>query len=135
LIGHKITSVPGGSNYFAGGVIAYSNDLKEKLLGVDNILLERYGAVSSTVAKSMAAGIRSTTSADIGLSVTGIAGPSGGSQEKPVGTVFIGISTPDETIDIPCRFSGDRWQIQELTAATGLDLVRRLLQGKKLQKA
>jgi nicotinamide-nucleotide amidase len=135
LIGHKITSVPGSSNYFAGGVIAYSNDLKEKLLGVDNILLERYGAVSSTVAKSMAAGIRSTTSADIGLSVTGIAGPSGGSQEKPVGTVFIGISTPDETIDIPCRFSGDRWQIQELTAATGLDLVRRLLQGKKLQKA
>jgi nicotinamide-nucleotide amidase len=133
LIGCKITSVSGSSNYFAGGVIAYSNDLKERLLGVDSDLLTRHGAVSSAVAKAMAVGIRSKTSADIGLAVTGIAGPTGGTLGKPVGTVFIAFSTPDETIDIPCRFSGDRWQVQELTAVTSLDLIRRLLLGRKLQ--
>jgi nicotinamide-nucleotide amidase len=134
LIGHKITSVPGSSNYFAGGVIVYSNDLKEKLLGVDAGMLVRHGAVSSTVAKAMAVGIRSKTTSDIGLSVTGIAGPTGGTLKKPVGSVFIGLSTPDKTIVIPCRFPGDRWQVQELAAVTSLDLVRRLLLGKKLQK-
>ncbi len=132
LIGHKITSVPGSSNYFAGGVIAYSNDLKESLLGVEPSLLEEHGAVSSAVAKAMADGIRHKTAADIGLSVTGIAGPTGGTPDKPVGTVFIGLSTPDETIGIPCRFPGDRWQVQELTAVKSLDLVRRLLLGIKL---
>jgi nicotinamide-nucleotide amidase len=132
LLGHKITSVPGSSNYFKGGVIAYSNELKEKFLGVDTALLAEYGAVSSAVAKAMAHGIRTKTSADIGLSVTGIAGPTGATLDKPVGTVFIGLSTADITIDIPCRFSGDRWQVQELTAVTALDLVRRLLLGKKL---
>ena len=125
LIGHKITSVSGSSNYFAGGVIAYSNDLKEKLLGVGPGILAEYGAVSSETAKAMAFGIRTKTSADIGLSVTGIAGPTGGTPEKPVGTVFIALSTPDETIDFAYRFSGDRWQVQEITAVTALDLIRR----------
>ena len=133
LIGHKITTVPGSSNYFAGGVIAYSNALKEKLLGLDSSLLEEHGAVSSAVAKAMADGIRHKTGADIGVSVTGIAGPTGGTEEKPVGTVFIGLSTPDETVAIPCRFPGDRWQVQELTAVKSLDLIRRLLLGIKLQ--
>lgn len=129
LIGHKITSVPGSSNYYAGGVIAYSNDLKEKLLGVAADLLIDYGAVSPEVAKAMAEGIRAGTSADIGLSVTGIAGPTGGSAAKPVGTVFIGLATAAETKVIPCRFSGDRWQVQEATAVKSLDLVRRLISG------
>ena len=133
LIGHKITTVPGSSNYFAGGAIAYSNDLKEKLLGLDPALLEEHGAVSSQVARAMADGIRTKTGADIGVAVTGIAGPTGGTPEKPVGTVFIGLSTPDETIDIPCRFRGNRWQVQELTAVKSLDLVRRLLLGIKLE--
>ena len=132
LIGHKITSVPGSSNYFSGGVIAYSNALKEKLLGVDPELLARHGAVSSAVAKAMAAGIRSRTNADIGLSVTGIAGPTGGTPEKPVGTVFIGLATTETAIDMHCLFVGDRWQIQELTAVKSLDLVRRLLLGIKI---
>jgi nicotinamide-nucleotide amidase len=132
LIGHKITSVPGSSNYFSGGVIAYSNALKKKLLGVDPELLARYGAVSSPVAKAMAAGIRSRTNADIGLSVTGIAGPTGGTPEKPVGTVFIGLATTETVIDIHSLFVGDRWQIQELTAVKSLDLLRRLLLGKKI---
>jgi nicotinamide-nucleotide amidase len=133
LIGHKITTVPGSSNYFAGGVIAYSNDLKEKLLGVDPSLLASHGAVSSAVAKAMADGIKHKTAADIGLSVTGIAGPTGGTSEKPVGTVFVGLSTPGETVGIPCSFSGDRWQIQELTAVKSLDLIRCFLLGKQLQ--
>ena len=133
LIGHKITTVPGSSHYFAGGVIAYSNDLKEKLLGLDPALLASHGAVSSAVAKAMAACIRHKTAADIGVAVTGIAGPTGGTPEKPVGTIFIGLSTPDETVDIPCRFSGDRWQVQELAAVKSLDLLRRLLLGIKLQ--
>jgi nicotinamide-nucleotide amidase len=133
LIGHKITSVAGSSNYFAGGVIAYSNDVKEKLLGVNPETIAGHGAVSSAVAKAMADGIRAKTGADIGLSVTGIAGPTGGTPEKPVGTVFIGLSTLKETLGLHCRFSGDRWQVQELTAVTGLDLLRRLLLGKKIQ--
>ncbi|MDX1775877.1 MAG: CinA family nicotinamide mononucleotide deamidase-related protein, partial [Desulfobulbales bacterium] len=127
LIGHKITAVPGSSNYFAGGVIAYSNDLKEKFLGIDPELISVEGAVSSAVAIKMADNIRAMTAAEVGLSVTGIAGPSGGTREKPVGTVFIGLSTTDKTIAVPCRFAGKRWQVQELTAVTALDLVRRLL--------
>jgi nicotinamide-nucleotide amidase len=133
LIGHKITSVPGSSNYYSGGVIAYSNALKEKFLGVEPDLLARHGAVSSAVARAMASGIRSKTNADIGMSVTGIAGPTGGSPERPVGTVFIGLATTGATIDIHCLFAGDRWQIQELTAVKSLDLVRRVLLGKKLK--
>jgi nicotinamide-nucleotide amidase len=133
LIAHKITTVPGSSNYFVGGLVAYSNQLKEKLLGLDPTLLAGHGAVSSAVARVMADSIRHKTAADIGVAVTGIAGPTGGTPEKPVGTVFIGLSTPDETVDIPCRFPGDRLQVQELTAVKSLDLVRRLLLGKKLQ--
>ncbi len=133
LIAHKITTVPGSSNYFVGGLVAYSNQLKEKLLGLDPSLLASHGAVSSAVARAMADSIRYKTAADIGVAVTGIAGPTGGTPEKPVGTVFIGLSTPDETVDIPCRFPGDRWQVQELTAVKSLDLIRRLLLGMKLQ--
>lgn len=135
LIGHKITSVSGSSNYYAGGVIAYSNDLKEKFLDVNPALLADYGAVSSLVAKAMASGIRSKTSADIGLSVTGIAGPTGGTEEKPVGTVFIGLATPTETVDYSFLFHGDRWQVQEITAVTALDLIRRCLLGMTIQSS
>jgi nicotinamide-nucleotide amidase len=133
LIAHKITSIPGSSDYFAGGVVAYSNELKEKLLGVDPALIKTHGAVSSETARAMAEGIRHKTAADIGVSVTGIAGPTGSTPEKPVGTVFISLATPDQTVVIPCRFSGDRWQIQELTAVKSLDLVRRLLLGLKVE--
>lgn len=133
LIAHKITGVPGSSDYFAGGVVAYSNDLKEQFLGVKHSLLAEYGAVSSQAARAMADGIRTRTGADISVSVTGIAGPTGGTAEKPVGTVFFGLSTVHETIAIPCRFSGSRWQIQELTAVTALDYVRRLLLNKTLK--
>lgn len=133
LIAHKITSVPGSSNYFTGGIVAYSNEFKEKFLGVDPSILAAHGAVSSAVARAMADGARHNTGSDIGLAVTGIAGPTGATPEKPVGTVFIGLSTPGETVDVHCHFQGDRWQVQELTAVKALDLVRRLLLGKPLQ--
>ena len=127
LISHKITSVPGSSDYFAGGVVAYSNELKERFLDVDPALLAEHGAVSRQVARAMAEGIRARTGADIGISVTGIAGPSGGTKEKPVGTVYVGFSLPGETTDMLYRFSGSRWQVQEMTAVTALDYLRRLL--------
>lgn len=130
LIGRNITSVPGSSAYFAGGVIVYSNELKEKILRVDPALLARHGAVSPEVAETMADNIRAISGADIGLAITGIAGPTGGTPEKPVGTVFIGFSTQNDTVVTPCRFAGDRWQIQELAGVTALDLTRRFLLDK-----
>ena len=127
LISHAITRVSGSSNYFAGGVVAYSNDLKEGLLGVRHETLMQYGAVSEQVAREMAAGIRHKTGADIGVSVTGIAGPTGGTEEKPVGTVYFGLATPTETKVFVYHFKGDRWKIQHQTSHTALDLVRRAL--------
>lgn len=95
LIGHRLTNVPGASRVFLGGVVAYSNDLKMNLLHVQTETLARFGAVSEHTAAEMAQGIRRISGAQYGLSVTGIAGPTGGSPQKPVGTVFIGISTPE----------------------------------------
>lgn len=95
LIGHRLTNVPGASRVFLGGVVAYSNDLKMNFLHVQPETLTKFGAVSEPTAAEMALGIRSATGAHYGLSVTGIAGPTGGSPQKPVGTVFIGISTPE----------------------------------------
>ncbi len=92
LIGHRLTNVPGSSEYFLGGVIAYSYDAKEHLLGVRHNTLYDYGAVSAETAQEMARGVRRALSADIGLSVTGIAGPGGGTVEKPVGLVYIALS-------------------------------------------
>ncbi len=127
LISSKITKVSGSSDWFEGGVIAYSNQLKIKLLQVESDLLEEHGAVSPQVARAMAAGVARQTGSDIGLSVTGIAGPAGGTDDKPVGTAYIGLSLEKNLTDHLFHFSGDRLQIQELTALTALDLVRRAL--------
>lgn len=132
LMAHKITSVPGSSGYFAGGVVAYSNALKECFLDVSPETLMEHGAVSAPTAIAMARGVRSRTGADIGISVTGIAGPTGGTAAKPVGTVFIGLADDDETYDFQFLFPGDRWQIQEMTAQTALNLVRLHLLNKPL---
>jgi nicotinamide-nucleotide amidase len=127
LISQKLTNIAGSSAYFLGGVIAYSNELKIKFLDVPEDLLQQHGAVSREVAEAMAAGIRSRTGAEIGLAVTGIAGPDGGTEEKPVGTVFIGIATSEGNWATRFQFSGDRQQIREMTAQTGLDLIRKYL--------
>jgi nicotinamide-nucleotide amidase len=127
LISHKITTIPGSSDYFLGGVTAYSNSMKTRYLHVEQILIQANGAVSAEVAKAMAEGIRIETGADIGLSVTGIAGPDGGTPEKPVGTVYFGFVTSEYSRTLRFTFSGSREQIQEITAFTGLNLIRRYL--------
>ena len=127
LIGSKITRVPGSSGWFAGGVISYSNHLKEVLLNVDHELLINYGAVSGPVARAMAARLADRVGTKISLSVTGIAGPDGGTEEKPVGTVYIGLFFNNQVKDTLYHFSGDRKEIQEMTAQTALDTVRRAL--------
>ncbi len=132
LICHLITTVPGSSTYFLGGVISYANSMKTTYLGVREATLYNHGAVSEKVSREMATGIRSKSGADISLSVTGIAGPSGGTEEKPVGTVFIAIATEDSCKSYRFLFSGNRDEIQQVTAQTALDIVRRyLLQTKK----
>ena len=95
LIGAAITAIPGSSAVFKGGIIAYDNAVKTKLLGVSPSVLDKYGAVSQKTAERMAAGVRERLSVDIAISVTGIAGPGGGTQDKPVGTVWIGLATKD----------------------------------------
>ena len=92
LLGHRLTSVPGSSEYFVGGVIAYSNEIKNKILGVGLDVLRKEGAVSDTVARLMAIAIRGRFGADLGMAVTGVAGPGGGSEEKPVGLVWVALS-------------------------------------------
>ena len=125
LISSKVTRVPGSSRWFPGSVIAYSNALKENLLKVDPELLLEHGAVSGEVAQAMARGIAEGVGAELDLSVTGIAGPGGGTEAKPVGTVYIGLYHHGICSDSRFHFTGDRKQIQEITAQTALDLVRR----------
>ena len=131
LISHLITTVPGSSDYYQGGVCTYSNAMKVKALGVDPQALAQHGAVSGQVAEAMAHGIRALTGADLALSVTGIAGPDGGSKEKPVGTVLFGICRPGEVSHVRFQFSGKRDEIQSMAAQTGLDLLRRKLLEQK----
>jgi nicotinamide-nucleotide amidase len=130
LLGHRITQVSGSSVYFERGVIAYSNDAKIQLLNVDPELIRAHGAVSSEVAAAMADGIRNGSNADFGISITGVAGPEGGSAEKPVGTVFVGLSQPEETITEKYSFPGSRERVKFASSQAALNLLRlRLLAG------
>ena len=133
MIGKRITEVAGSSTWFAGGVIAYSNRLKEILLNVDHDLLNNYGAVSQQVAIAMAARLSERISSDISVSVTGIAGPGGGSDEKPVGTVYIGIFYNNQVTARLYHFSGNRARIRDITTCTALDTVRRALLDDSVQ--
>lgn len=129
LIGHTVTRVAGSSAYFLGGALVYSDTLKERLLGVSREVILRHGAVSRETVRAMADGVRRVTAADYGIAVTGIAGPAGGSRDKPVGTVWFGIAGPDRAQEFLFRFSGERWQIQTMAAHVALDLLRRHLLG------
>lgn len=131
LIGHRITEVPGSSDYFERGVVAYSNRAKVELLGVPEELIRRHGAVSHQVAEAMAEGIRDRAGVEVGLGVTGIAGPTGGTPQKPVGLVYIGVATPEGTQAQEFRFLGERSQIKFRTSQAALDMVRRAILGKK----
>jgi len=123
LIAHAITNVSGSSEYFDRGIVSYSNRAKMELLDVSENILKEYGAVSEQVAKTMAEGIRKKSNVDIGIATTGIAGPTGGTEEKPVGLVFIAISTSENTMVKKFQFSGDRLQNKESTCNAALNML------------
>ena len=130
LIGHRLTQVPGSSSYLDRVVVCYSNQAKQDLLGVSPEVLRRHGAVSAPVARAMARGIRKQNQAVFGLAVTGIAGPGGGSKQKPVGLVFVGLDWPDGTTVCQFHFHGDRPTIKMRASQAALDVLR----GQLLQK-
>ncbi len=127
LLGERITSVSGSSRYFAGGAIVYSNEVKTELAGVPAEMIERHGAVSREVAAALAEGIRYRCEANFGIGITGVAGPSGGTLEKPVGLVFHALARHDGTEVIERNFPGDRQRIRWFATTMALDMLRRKL--------
>lgn len=125
LLSERLTRVAGSSNFFLGGAVCYSNDLKTKLAGVPAQLIEANGAVSKSVAQAMAEGIRRRSSATLGIGITGIAGPGGGTPEKPVGMVFIAVADEQSTEVREFRFPGTRERIRFWASQTALELIRR----------
>ena len=123
LIGHRLTNIPGSSTYYMGSIIAYAYEAKVRLLGVRWDTLEKHGAVSQDTVLEMALGVRRALAADIGLSVSGIAGPGGGTPDKPVGLVWIGLSAPDANEAWSYTWDGDRLQNKEYTAEQALQLL------------
>jgi len=128
LISHRLTNVAGASNYFERAIVAYSNKAKTEVLGVSSEIIQRHGAVSEETALAMAEGVRNGSKVDIGLAVTGIAGPSGGTEEKPVGTVFIALSSSEG--DMICKrfsFRGNRLEIKDQSSQKALEILLNFL--------
>lgn len=127
-LAHRITNVPGASAVFVAGYVTYSNEAKNEALGVDSQLIASHGAASAEVARAMAEGARRQAKADFALATTGIAGPSGGTKDKPVGTVFIALAGGDTATKVEKRFfPDDRPTFKELTTQAGLEMLRRAL--------
>jgi nicotinamide-nucleotide amidase len=129
LIAHRITEIPGSSDYFLLGVVAYSNQAKEAVLGVSHAILERHGPVSKETAEQMSVGVRARSGALIGIATTGIAGPTGGTPENPVGRVFIALATEALREVRQLDLYGDRYGIKLIASEVALDMVRRYLLG------
>lgn len=127
LIAKRLTDVAGASAAFLGGVVSYTNGVKAGVLGVPRDLLEQYGAVSEPAARAMAEGVRRLTGSDLAVSVTGLAGPDGDDRGNPVGTVYLGLSLPGETLVRHLALGGDRPRIRLLAASNALDMIRRHL--------
>ena len=127
LIGHVITEVPGSSAYYVGGIISYSNELKIASLGVSEEAIRTYGAVSAQVAAAMADGIRSRIGSDFGVAVTGVAGPDGGTPEKPIGLTFVAASGPAGSLVRQHRWTGDRHDNKLDSARAALELLQELM--------
>lgn len=123
LLGSALTDVPGSSRYFKGGIVAYSNFAKIKLFGIAPVILKRHGAVSHEVTEKMAKMVRKLFHADIGIAITGIAGPTGGTKEKPVGTVYIAISYKSETLVQKFLLKGERAKIKKAAVRNALKLL------------
>jgi len=132
LISSRITDISGASDYFEAGITTYSNESKIRLLNVPEDIIDRYGAVSEETAKSMAEGVKKTLHADIGVSVTGIAGPTGGTEGKPVGTVFIGLATKKATYVRKFFFDGNRLEIRRKTSDAAFMFVEEYLEGEHI---
>jgi nicotinamide-nucleotide amidase len=135
LVGARLTAIPGSSDVVVGGVIAYADDVKIALLGVDPADLAAHGAVSEPVVRQMAVGARSATSAQVGLAVTGIAGPKGGTPDKPVGTVWIAADVEGDARAVALRLWGDRDEIRRRAAQAVLDLTRRALLARQSERS
>jgi PncC family amidohydrolase len=127
LISHTITNIPGASNFYNGGVIAYANDIKSRLVGVPVSLIRKHGAVSAPVALALAKGIRQSAKADFSIAVTGIAGPGGGTKSKPVGLVLIAVSSLRKTMVKRFVFKGTRLQIKTKAAKAALAMLLKLI--------
>ena len=127
-IAHRLTNVPGASEVFSAGLVTYSNRAKQKFLGVSSETLAQYGAVSEPVAREMAEGARRACGTDYAISVTGIAGPGGGTVEKPVGTVFIGATSDRQTVVVQRNNPGDRLAFKEITADQALQQLLTLIE-------
>jgi nicotinamide-nucleotide amidase len=125
LLGERLTVVPGSSDYFLGGFLTYTDEAKAALLGVDRDVLARETAVSAAVAEQMAAGTRERLGATYGLSITGVAGPDGGTEQTPAGTMFIGLAGPRGITAKRLQFAGDRSRIRLMSVVWALDLLRR----------
>jgi nicotinamide-nucleotide amidase len=123
IISHSLTNISGSSDYFDRGIVSYNNEAKIKLLGVPEEILKNFGAVSEQVAKAMAENVRTKSNVDIGISTTGIAGPTGGTNEKPVGLVYIAVSTSKDTFVKKFQFSGDRLQNKENTCNAAFEML------------
>lgn len=123
LLGHRLTNVAGSSAYMLGGVIAYSNVIKQRLLNVTEATLIAHGAVSEAVAAAMAQGVRKLIGTDIGVSITGIAGPGGGTADKPVGLTYVGLSTEDRSLVSRFVWEGDRIANKQYSAEAALRLL------------
>ncbi|MDA1043757.1 MAG: CinA family protein [Verrucomicrobia bacterium] len=130
LVGHLLTTLPGSSHVYLGGIIAYANNVKVKFLGVTPDQLAMHGAVSAEVAEQMARGIRTALSADYGCAITGIAGPDGGSPEKPVGLVYIGLADGSQCIVNKFVFEGDRHAVKTAASDAALAGLVKLLGGR-----
>jgi nicotinamide-nucleotide amidase len=127
LLAGEVTEVPGSSAWFRGGVVVYANDLKTNLAGVDAAVIEAHGAVSAEVARMLAEGVRKRCGADLGIGVTGVAGPGGGTPDKPVGRVHIALADADETIDRRLDLIGERRLIRKRAVISALEMLRRRL--------
>jgi nicotinamide-nucleotide amidase len=127
LLAERITSVSGSSRYFLGGAVVYSNQLKTAFVDVPAQLIEKHGAVSPEVAAALAEGIRRRTGATLGLGITGVAGPAGGTDAKPVGLVFHALASDAGTEVVERKFPGDRKRIRHFASQQALDMVRRKL--------
>lgn len=128
LIAHRLTNVPGSSNYFERGLVTYSNKAKIELLSVDESIIQEKGAVSREVAEQMAEGVKASSGTQIGLGTTGIAGPGGGTEEKQVGTVYMGLSYEGKTEVKKFNFSGNRDQVKEQTSEKALEWIIEILE-------